>query len=187
MSRFESSLAREPMTDDDVQLFRRLVGDATPLKTEPRAPAAHRRPKPRARFSRADEARVLDESIAADIGAMECGNGDSVRFARPSVGRRTMRKLARGRFAVQAEIDLHGMTLAEAEPRLRDFSELAVLRGHLCVRVVHGKGRGSGHRGPVLKQAVFHWLRRWKNVLAFVSARQVDGGTGAVYVLLDGR
>lgn len=174
------------MTDDDVQLFRRLVGDATPLKTEPRAPAAHRRPKPRARFSRADEARVLDESLAADIEAMEFGNGDSVRFARPSVGRRTLRKLARGRFAVQAEIDLHGMTLAEAEPRLRDFIELAVLRGHLCVRVVHGKGRGSGHRGPVLKQAVFRWLRRWKNVLAFVSARQVDGGTGAVYVLLDG-
>ena len=55
------------MTDDDVQLFRRLVGDATPLKTEPRAPALRRRPKPRARFARADEARVLDESLAADI------------------------------------------------------------------------------------------------------------------------
>ncbi|MEE4161273.1 MAG: Smr/MutS family protein [Woeseiaceae bacterium] len=178
-------MARDHMTDDDVQLFRRLVGDATPLKTEPRAPALRRRPKPRARFARADEARVLDESLAADIEAIEHANGDSLRFKRPSVGRRTMQKLSRGRFAIQAEIDLHGMTIAEAEPRLREFIELAVLRRHLCVRVVHGKGRGSGHRGPVLKQAVNRWLRRWKNVLAFVSARQVDGGTGAVYVLLD--
>ena len=185
MSRFESSLARDPMTDDDVQLFRRLVGDATPLKTEPRAPALRRRPQPRARFARADEARVLDESLAADIEAIEHANGDSLRFKRPSVGRRTMQKLARGRFAVQAEIDLHGMTLEEAKPALSDFINYSASQGKYCVRIVHGKGLGSGHRGPVLKQAVNRWLRRWKNVLAFVSARQVDGGTGAVYVLLE--
>ena len=95
-----------------------------------------------------------------------------------------MRKLARGGYSVQAEIDLHGMTLAEAKPRLADFIDFSTSEGKLCVRVVHGKGLGSGERGPVLKNAVNRWLRNWDSVLAFVSTRQVDGGTGAIYVLL---
>ncbi len=173
------------MTDDDVELFRKFVADATPLEAEARAPAVDRRPKPRARFTRADEASALRESLEADIDTMEAGNADALRYHRPAIGRRTMRRLARGRYAVQAEIDLHGMTVAEARPRLRDFVESSVRRGHRCIRIVHGKGLGSGDRGPVLKQAVNRWLRRWDRVLAFVSARQVDGGTGAVYVLLD--
>ena len=96
-----------------------------------------------------------------------------------------MRKLTRGGYSVQAEIDLHGMTLAEAKPRLRDFIQYSAQQEHLCVRIVHGKGLGSGHSGPVLKNAVNRWLRQWDSVLAFVSTRQVDGGTGAVYVLLE--
>ena len=77
------------------------------------------------------------------------------------------------------------MTVAEARPRLSDFIDYSLKQGLTCVRIVHGKGLGSGHRGPVLKIAVNRWLRKWDSVLAFVSARQVDGGTGAVYVLLD--
>ncbi len=95
-----------------------------------------------------------------------------------------MRKLARGGYSVQTEIDLHGMTLDEARPRLADFIDYNAMQGNLCVRVVHGKGLGSGDRGPVLKNAVNRWLRKWDSVLAFTSTRQVDGGTGAIYVLL---
>ena len=79
---------------------------------------------------------------------------------------------------------LFGSTVAEAKQRLADFIEYSVISGNLCVRIVHGKGLGSGHRGPVLKNAINRWLRNWDSVLAFVSTRQVDGGTGAVYVLL---
>ena len=172
------------MTDDDVELFRRAMADARPLKSEERAPAQKAQPKPRARFARADERAVLKESLEADVDTTEANNGEAMRFKRASVGRRTMRKLARGNFSVQAEIDLHGMTVAEAKPRLLDFIDNSAKNGKLCVRVVHGKGLGSGQRGPVLKQNVNRWLRQWDPVLAFVSARQVDGGTGAVYVLL---
>ena len=129
----------------------------------------------------------MRESLELDIDELESNNVDALRFHRPQVGKRTMRKLSRGSFAVQSEIDLHGMTVAEARVHLADFIDDSIRRGHLCVRVVHGKGRGSGARGPVLKQAVNRWLRRWRQVLAFVSTRQVDGGTGAVYVLLDDR
>lgn len=137
-----------------------------------------------ARFSKADDKLALEESLHADIDEIEQANGDALRFRRDGVGRRTLRKLARGNFAVQAEIDLHGLTVTEARPRLAQFIEDCVRDGKRCVRVVHGKGLGSGERGPVLKPSVNRWLRRWRAVIAFVSARQVDGGTGAVYVLL---
>lgn len=173
------------MTEDDSKLFRDAVGDARPIKTEERVEEAKRRPKPKARFSRADEADALRESLEADIDDSEAGSGEMLRYHRPGVGKRTMRQLARGKFAVQDEIDLHGMTLNEARPRLADFIDYAARTGKRCVRVVHGKGRGSGDRGPVLKPAVARWLRKMNVVLAYVSTRQVDGGTGAVYVLLD--
>lgn len=173
------------MNDDDDQDFRRAMAGTKPLQAERRAEPGQRKPQPKARFSRADDARVLEESMRADVEDLEAGAGAALRFHRSSVGRRTMRRLARGYYAVQAEIDLHGMTVAEARPRLEAFIEESVLSGRRCVRVVHGKGLGSGSRGPVLKAAVNRWLRRWDRVLAFVSTRQVDGGTGAVYVLLD--
>lgn len=175
------------MNDDDSKLFRDAVSGARPLKNEERAAPAKKKPRPSARFTRDDEAAALRQSLDADIDDSEESSGDALRFGRPHVGRRTMRQLARGRFAVQDEIDLHGMTIAEARPRLADFIDYAARRGLRCVRVVHGKGRGSGDRGPVLKPSVARWLRRMDSVLAYVSARQVDGGTGAVYVLLASR
>jgi DNA-nicking Smr family endonuclease len=172
------------VTDDDTELFRKAVSDAKPLRSKDRATGPSRKTTPKARFSRADETAALRESLETDVDEMARHGGSGLRFHRPSVGRRTMRKLARGGFTVQAEIDLHGMTVAEAKPRLAVFIEDSARAGKLCVRVVHGKGLGSGDRGPVLKQGVNRWLRRWDAVLAFVSTRQVDGGTGAVYVLL---
>ncbi|MEJ2257613.1 MAG: Smr/MutS family protein [Woeseiaceae bacterium] len=172
------------MSEKDTDDFKRAMQGTKPLKHEPRVPALKPKPKPRARFSRADQQRVLEESLEDDIDTLEHGYGAALRFRRQHVGKRTMRKLQRGGYSVQAEIDLHGMTLEEARPALTDFIQYSASQGKLCVRVVHGKGLGSGERGPVLKNAVNRWLRRWDCVLAFVSTRQVDGGTGAVYVLL---
>lgn len=173
------------MSDDDAEIFRRATAGTKPIKTETRVEKPRKKPPPKARFSRADESEVLRESLESDIDDVLAGSGEALRYHRPSVGRRTMRKLARGNYAVQGEIDLHGMTVAEAKPRLAGFIEDAVLMGKTCVRVVHGKGLGSGDAGPVLKPNVARWLRRWDSVLAYVSTRQVDGGTGAVYVLLE--
>lgn len=174
---------RRKTTEDERSLFRELMAGARPLKIDVVPPPRPKR-KPLARSRREDERQVLAESLDFDLEHAESHNGDGLRFQRPSIGRKTMRRLARGGFSLQAETDLHGMTVAEARTALRDFLDDSIARGHTCVRVVHGKGRGSGTRGPVLKRKVDHWLRQWDGVLAFVSARQVDGGTGAVYVLL---
>ncbi len=172
------------VTEDEKELFRRAVAGAKRLESEQRAPESPQKPPPVARFRRQDESDVMFESLDDDIDTLEHESGGAIRFMRQSVGRRTMRKLARGGYSVQAEIDLHGMTVAEAKPRLMDFVQYSAMSGLTCVRVVHGKGLGSGERGPVLKSAVNRWLRKWENVLAYVSTRQVDGGTGAIYVLL---
>jgi DNA-nicking Smr family endonuclease len=169
---------------NDTVLFRQMMADARPLKHSPRA-AVPRRVAAKARFRRDDEREVLRESLAHDAQTSEVMSGEGLRFHRPSVGRRTFRKLARGGFSVQSELDLHGLSAVEAGVALRDFVNDCCLRHITCVRIIHGKGRGSGARGPILKRKVDSSLRRWDQVLAYVSARQVDGGTGAVYVLLE--
>lgn len=169
--------------DDETELFRRAMADARPLQREFVEPV--RRPVPaKARFTRKDERDVLDESLSPSPADTEFGSGDTLSFCRGDVGRRTFRKLGRGRFSVQAELDLHGMTVREARVALARFVDAALYHGHRCVRIIHGKGRGSGMAGPVLKGKVDAWLRRWDSVLAFVSAQPVDGGSGAIYVLL---
>lgn len=174
----------DELADDEASLFRRLMHGTVPLQNPPKAPTHKPKVPARARFRRRDERHVMRESMLGDIDETESSSGENLRFQRASVGKRTMRKLARGSFSVQSEIDLHGMVIPEAKSALQDFISDCCLRGFTCVRVIHGKGLGSGHRGPVLKGKVNHWLRRWDDVLAFASARQVDGGTGAVYVLL---
>jgi DNA-nicking Smr family endonuclease len=110
--------------------------------------------------------------------------GESLHFCRGGVQEGLMRRLRRGLIVQQAGIDLHGMTIQQAWDSLDDFIVEGRARGLRCVRVVHGKGYRSGARGPVLQSAVNSWLRHNHDVIAFVSARSIDGGTGAVYVLL---
>ena len=170
--------------ENDAHLFREAVRDVKPLAFDTPAVGPARRPPPRARFTRADRLAVLQESLTTDVGDPELASGEELVFSREGVQKIVLRKLRRGEYRVQAEIDLHGLTVPEAKEALRMFLAHALERNIRCVRIVHGKGLRSGHRGPVLKSAVSSVLRRVGPVLAYVSARQVDGGTGALYVLL---
>jgi DNA-nicking Smr family endonuclease len=126
-------------------------------------------------------AAALGDVVAAE-GAPSAA--DPLSFRRPGVRDQTLRHLRRGRFPVEDELDLHGLSQVAARDQLADFIASSRHAGLRCVRVVHGKGYRSGARGPVLKIAVNTWLKRHADVLAFTSARAIDGGTGAVYVLL---
>ena len=171
--------------DQDARLFREAVRDVRRLPREPVAAAERRRrPRPEARFSRSDRHEVLFESLHGEAGDPYLAGGDELVYHRPGVQASVLKKLRRGHYRVQAEIDLHGLTVAEAKQALREFLARALDRQFRCVRIIHGKGLRSGHRGPVLKGVVSSVLRRAGPVVAYVSARQVDGGTGAVYVLL---
>jgi DNA-nicking Smr family endonuclease len=103
---------------------------------------------------------------------------------RPGVPASVLRELRRGDYPIEAELDLHGMTVTQAKRALHGFLANALARHLGCVRIIHGKGLRSGSDGPVLKTTVNGVLRKTAAVLAYVSARPADGGTGAVYVLL---
>jgi DNA-nicking Smr family endonuclease len=171
------------MSEDDRRAFREAMNDVRPLPAREHVAVA---PKPRAvaAFSRAEEREVLRESLLPPADHALLDTGEELSFRRPWIREELLRKLRRGQFAVAAEIDLHGLIRHQAHEALREFITDSADRRLGCVRVIHGKGRGSGPRGPVLKHVVNHWLRRMDDVAAFATARPVDGGTGAVYVLL---
>lgn len=168
---------------DEAALFRESIGEIRPVASRRRrleTPA----PKPHARFSRADNQAALSESMEAGPDPADMETGEELLFHGPNVNRKIIRQLRRGNYAIQEEIDLHGLTADEAHAELHAFIKAACAAGFKCVRVVHGKGHGSGPKGPVLKAGVNRWLTRWEEVAAFCSAQPRDGGTGAVYVLL---
>jgi DNA-nicking Smr family endonuclease len=109
-----------------------------------------------------------------------------ISFQRAGVRTQVVRRLRRGLYPVDDALDLHGLSQSEARAQLAEFLARSREGGLRCVRIIHGKGYRSGARGPVLKTAVNLWLRRHADVMAFVSARAIDGGAGAVYVLLRG-
>jgi DNA-nicking Smr family endonuclease len=170
---------------EEKRLFREAVRDVKRLRTSARVTPP--KPRPRARFTRLDELAVLQESLRLTPGDLLAETGDDLTFRRAGVQEAVVKKLRRGQYRVEAEIDLHGFSVAQAKMALRAFLEEVLRAGARCVRVVHGKGLRSGHRGPVLKHTASLLLQKTDAVLAFTSARPVDGGTGAIYVLLSRR
>jgi len=170
---------------DGAMLFRRAVADAVPLPPSDRAEIARPRPKPIAHQRRADEQQVLVDALS-DPWDWEAAvsTGEELFFARPGVPTAALRKLRRGGWVIKAELDLHGHTGDEARVSLAAFLNRCMLEDRRCVRIIHGKGHGSKNRLPVLKNKVRHWLMQREDVLAFCQARTVDGGAGAVIVLL---
>ncbi len=144
-------------------------------------------PKPVPRQRQLDEQAALRATISDDFDVETLlDTDDALSFRRPHVGPDVPRKLRRGHWALQAEIDLHGLTRDAARDALATFLVEAVKRGLRCVRVVHGKGIGSPGRVPVLKSKVRSWLAQSASVMAFVHAPPAHGGHGAVMVLLVG-
>lgn len=169
--------------DDDAALFRESIGDVRRIAPAAERPAAPK-PRPVAKMAQQDEVdartefqRALDVSILAA--------GDALSYRRDEVSPRVLKRLGRGEFAAEDELDLHGHRSDHAEALLRGFLKTARDAGGGCVRIVHGKGFNSDTpHAPVLKNLVDRVLRQRADVLAFHSAPQAQGGTGAVLVLL---
>ncbi len=178
----------------DVEAFRAAVRDVTPLAQTPAATGlATPAPRARLRKNAASATENLDaampligplpEEEAALAGQAMTGDA-TLAFQRAGVRTQVVRRLRRGLYPIDDELDLHGLTQNAARHQLAEFIARSRDEGCRCVRIIHGKGYRSGARGPVLKTAVNLWLRRHLDVMAFVSARAIDGGAGAVYVLL---
>jgi DNA-nicking Smr family endonuclease len=165
--------------------FRRAIGEVEPLRTPPRTPVTRVPPEPVPLQSRRDEEAVLQEALSDEYDPESLLDIDeTLSFHRPGISQEVVRKLRRGAWIVQAQLDLHGMRREEAREALAAFIRESVKRGLRCLRVIHGKGLGSIGREPVLKGKVRAWLVQKSEVIAFCQARPHDGGAGAVLVLL---
>jgi DNA-nicking Smr family endonuclease len=167
------------LQDADYALFRAEVEDATPLDKEIAEPFRER-PKPIPR-PRIEEAPVEDPQLLAES---EVETLDYLLYMRPGLQKRVLLSLQRGQIEPSLELDLHGLRVSHAGSLLQAFLADCAARRVRCAKIIHGKGRGSENRQPVLKCKVNYWLRLRPDVLAFCSAPRFDGGTGAVYVLL---
>ena len=152
-------------------------GSRASLATAPVAPIAVQH--------QLDELAVMQEALSDEFDVETLlDTDDALSFRRPGIGTDVTRKLRKGGWAIQGQVDLHGLRREDARQALVDFIKDAGRMGWRCVRVVHGKGLGSPGKTPVLKGKVQSWLIQKQEVLAFVQARPAHGGAGALVVLL---
>ncbi len=177
----EEALAQER----EANIFRNSIGQVQPLATSDRQlpPVAYPQPVPKQRI--ADEQAALQESLSDEFSIETLMESDeALSYARTGIGPDVLKKLRRGEWVIQDQLDLHGLRTDEAREAVGLFLRNAVRKGMRCVRIIHGKGLGSVNKEPVLKSKVRNWLVQKNEVMAFCQARAADGGSGALIVLL---
>ena len=165
------------LLENEISGVNRLKQD----KITPYRPALSATPKQRL----LDNQRVMDELLSETDETTSFESGDELKFLRAGYSSRLLKKLRRGDFAIQDELDLHGLTAGEAKRETHAFVNECARENVRAIRIVHGKGRNSAGRTPVLKNMLLGWLSKNQHVIAVCSTPANDGGTGAVYVLLD--
>ncbi|WP_303785159.1 Smr/MutS family protein [Azovibrio restrictus] len=174
-----------PLTPDDRALFRAAMEGVRPLPPSDRAQLEPPRPSPLPRQRQLDEAAALAEALMGPLSfedRLDMGIEDA--FLRPGLPRRLLSDLRKGRWVIQAELDLHGLYRDEAREELAHFLAACLLKGYRCVRIIHGKGLSSPGGESVLKALSRNWLARRDEILAFCQAKPHDGGEGALLALL---
>jgi len=178
-------LAAERKARAEAELFARAAGNVKPLPDKRRALLPKAQPAPIPVQKQLDEQAVMLESISDNFDVTTLlDTDDALSFRRPGIGADVTRKLRKGEWTIQREVDLHGLRREEAREALGAFVRDCMRAGLRCVRVIHGKGLGSPGKEPVLKAKVQGWLIQKNEVLAFVQARPTQGGAGALVVLL---
>jgi DNA-nicking Smr family endonuclease len=173
---------RSPPDDEE---FRRATADVEPLAPPRRMPLPRTAPAPVPEQKHRDERAALVESLEGPLSIDDAiDSGEELVFLREGLSRQVLRKLRRGHWVVEDNLDLHGMNRMQAAESVAGFLRGCTRRGLRCVRIVHGKGLGSRHREPVLKGKLRKWLAVRDEVLAYCQAPAADGGGGAVLVLL---
>jgi DNA-nicking Smr family endonuclease len=179
------NIAAEQQARAAANVFRDAVVDVIPLarkeRVEPDRPAQQAVPRKRLE----DDRQVMIDAVSDEFEIdTVLQSDDELSFRRPGIGADVLRKLRRGDWKIQGDIDLHGCRVDEAREMLAEFLRESLKTGWRCVRIVHGKGLGSKDRMPVLKGRVRTWLAQREEVIAFCQARPAEGGGGALVVLL---
>jgi len=178
---------KDNISEADKQLFRSTIGSVKPVKNDrvtSTPPRRRKRLKESIKLQTIHHTAVFSDIYQPSSAEMTINATDSLFFTRTGLQHKTIRRLKRGQYRPEDNLDLHGMTVELAREILTAFLAESRERQLRCVSIVHGKGYRSGKTAPVLKNMVNNWLQQHDGVVAFCSALPTDGGTGAVYVLL---
>lgn len=180
----KSKSSSNKISHDELQCFRDAVADVRPLTTEKRVMPIKKPANIRIRQTIEANKNVSAEPMSDPADLRDVEITDSLFYARSGIQLKVQKKLRRGEFAIEDELDLHGYTVTEAKQAVNAFFAECKKNNKRCVRIIHGKGYRSEQKIPILKTYVAYWLPQHPDVMAFSSARPADGGTGALYVLL---
>ena len=172
-----------PNEQSDIALFRQEMGIVETLKYDKVHPT-NTPPKPIAKYQQQRLEQKLDNTFSDQFEPHTIGSEETLSFRRSGIQHRLFSRLRNGHVQIEADLDLHGMTVTIAHHALAKFLHDCRQDYLRCIRIVHGKGWSSKDHKPVLKTKLNSWLKQDDDVLAFCSAPLEDGGTGAVYVLL---
>lgn len=176
----------EPLSDEE--LFRNAMKEVREIKEFRELPVTQKTIVPRYKCTSSDYEALknLEEIVSGQRPFNLPDTQEYVEWVNEEYHSEVVRKLHKGQFAIQDFLDLHGLIVEEAEEEVDRFLRNALKRGLRCVKIIHGRGLRSPQGRPVLKESLLRWLlgRYKKNIIAFVTARQCDGGLGALYILL---
>ncbi len=175
-------MTKKPTSKDDSDLFRGAVGQVKRMETDKVVLKPDRKPRPVPTFKPLEQVDPLRNEVQDGLETLF--QEDKVAFLAPGLQKNVLKKLRKGYYGLDADMDLHGLTSREAQQQLLRFLHVCVEDGCRCVQIVHGKGYNSPGNQPVLKNDINLWLRQHRDVLAFCSTPPRAGGTGALYVLL---
>jgi DNA-nicking Smr family endonuclease len=168
---------------DEMALFQAAMRDVAPLAKIDKIPPSNSSALPFPRKKNYQEQTVAADTLSDHI-STEIEAGDEWSYARAGMPHQTLRRLRRGYWKIQGNLDLHGLTRDAARQELSAFLEASLQKKLRCVRVIHGKGLSSKNRAPVLKIKIGNWLLQRPDILAFCQAKPEDGGGGAILILL---
>jgi DNA-nicking Smr family endonuclease len=185
-SKCEQATARDP--DNEEQVFLEAVQGVKPMQQDKRAGNKIRSMPPEDVKESPETAIVgqLTNLVKYGEGFVISDTPEYIQGTGCDVHPEFAGRLHRGDFSIQAHVDLHGQSVAEAKKTFEEFLNGAVKSGRRAVLIIHGRGLSSPGE-PLLKNNVREWLTRshWRKwVIAFSSAQSYDGGAGATYVLL---
>ncbi|MCX7115871.1 MAG: Smr/MutS family protein [Gammaproteobacteria bacterium] len=175
-----------PLSDEDKALFRQSVGEVKPITPNRRlglGPTKNRMLGQGPTYSRVTQSPLKTASIYLSDTTQTNLTGEAILFYNQTpLEKNHLQRLKQGLLPIEGTLDLHGLFAEQAKNSLVQFIENHTRLKHRLLLIVHGKGQHG--KIPLLKNLVNHWLPQLPHVLAFVSAKPKDGGTGAVYVLL---
>lgn len=175
-------MTKKKLSEDDVALFRKSIGKVRPLKSNKSLPYTQDKPRP---YPKAESIDITENlNSGEDFTVENLSLEDGFTYTAPGVQKNVLKKMRKGQYGLDAQLDLHGLSSSKAKYQLLHFLHNCTQNGLRCVHIIHGKGYRSPDNQPILKNKINLWLRQHQDVQAFCSAPQLNGGTGAAYVLL---